>query len=58
MSACPEKKAFLYGLAHIVDKQNWFNTYHTMGKFSKWQTVYIFLFFLENKIRHFMQTVS
>ena len=29
-----------------------------MGKFSRWQTDEIFLFFLENRIRHFMQIVS
>ena len=36
------------------------NTYHAMGRFSRQQTddTYIFLFFLENRIGHFMQMVS
>ena len=34
------------------------NTYHAMGRFSRWQTGDIFLFFPEKKIWHFMQIVS
>ena len=40
--------------------QNSFNLtfYHSLGKFSSQKTDDIFLFFQENRIRHFMQIVS
>ena len=44
---------------NIICRFDWqFNTYHAMGRFSRRQTNDIFLFFLENRIWHFMQIVS
>ena len=34
------------------------NTYHAMGRFSRWQFGDIFLIFPRNRIWHFMQTLS
>ena len=35
-----------------------FNLYHFQGKYNRWQTGDIFLFFPENRMRHFKQVVS
>ena len=46
------------GNLHACGAKQVLNTYHAIGSFSRQQTDNSFLFFLENRIWHFMQIVS